>query len=86
MRPNPESRNLIDRFTNSRELARAGIKAEQIGRHAVRLSRSGRVLGVWQGAAGSYNWFPTGQSHPQTSVFTIDDATRHAARTLAELR
>lgn len=84
MRASADGSSLLNRFTGDRDLAAAGIKAELIGRRTVRLSRSGRMLGIWQQAMGSYIWYPAGKTSPQTSVLSVEDAVRHSSRSLME--
>lgn len=83
MRTSEDGSNLLFRFNASRELADAGIKAELVGRRTVRLMRSGRMLGIWQAGTGTYNWYPAGQTRPQASVFSVEDAARHSSRTFS---
>ncbi len=74
--------NLVDRFRAHRGLVAAGFQVEQIGRHNIKVTRGGRMLGIWRQAVGEFAWVPAGQTHPQASVLTVDDAVRHMSTAL----
>lgn len=72
-----EKSNLIERFTKHREIAASGFKLEAIGKHNIRVTKAGRMLGIWRQSVGSLAWVPAGQNHPQTTVVSVDEAARH---------
>jgi hypothetical protein len=72
--------NFLDRFLASPQVLASGVKAEPIGKHNIRVSKGGRMLGIWRKSVGCYQWFPAGQNHPQATVLTIDEAVRHLQR------
>ena len=77
----PGSTDLIDRIVTDKALAARGLKADPIGRRAVRISRNGRFEGVWREAIGSYDWFPAGAAQAQHRVPTVEEVVRIMSRT-----
>lgn len=74
--------NFLDRFLSSPQIAATGIKAEPIGKHNIRVSRGGRMIGIWRKSVDCYQWYPAGQNCPQATVLTIDEAVRHLQRSV----
>lgn len=75
------SNDLIERIATETSLAASGLKADPIGRRAIRISRNGRLEGVWREAIGSYDWYPVGAGQAQHRVPTVEEVVRIMART-----
>ena len=75
------SNDLIARFATDQTLAASGLKADPIGRRTIRVSRNGRLEGVWREAIGSYDWYPVGAEQAQHRVPTVEEVVRIMART-----
>ena len=80
MHASKEKCNLLDRLLANPGFAACGVKAEPIGRRNVRVTRGGRMLGIWRETVGTYEWLPAGHNHPQTTVLTVEEAVRHLNR------
>ena len=60
---------------NSRPVLRSNhCVAEQDGAHAIKITRQGRLQGVWRKSVVSYDWYPPGHFQPAYRATTIDDA------------
>ena len=78
--------NLLGQMLASRDLANCGLTAELVGIRSVKISRSGRFMGVWRQTVGSYDWYPAGYNQPQHRAPTSVDAVHHLVRTLGSSR
>lgn len=75
-----EKRNLLDIIQSNRAFAAQGVRAELIGRQSIRISRAGRLVGIWREAVGSYEWYPAGDNRPHHHAVTCEDAVRYLGR------
>jgi hypothetical protein len=73
----PAKNNLIQKLLTSPGLTALGIRGEMVGRHAVRMVRDGRLLGIWRETIGALEWFPVGAVRAQFRTLTSEDAVRH---------
>jgi hypothetical protein len=68
--------NLIQKLQTCPGLSAIGMRAEQVGRHAVRISRNGRLLGICRESLGMLEWFPVGAATAQFRSLSSEDAVR----------
>jgi hypothetical protein len=68
--------NLIHSFQSNPGLSALGVRADPIGRHALRISRNGRLLGICRESLGMLEWVPVGAVTAQFRALTSDDAVR----------
>jgi hypothetical protein len=82
MRKSSDHGNLLARIGSAPDLARAGLKAELVGRRSIKISRAGRLVGIWREGVGSFEWYPAGHSQPQHRVPTPEEVIRHLSGTI----
>jgi hypothetical protein len=77
---------LLGLFLQRSNLTSNGLKAEAIGKHAVRIRVDGRFVGIWRQVVGAYEWHPADSSAAQRRVATAYDAVMIFEKDFPRLR